>query len=135
VTCDELANQLTFQQPETAVKFVELYARHEACHEAAGHFAANAVQIIEREDDVERRSVLFVSLARAILPASKHEAALLFKRGLNELSAIGSGDHEFIGDALNFACTFRDQIMKPELAFRFAKLCELNNYDQRIWPS
>jgi len=56
--------------------------RNPDCHQQAGRVATGATKLIELEDNVESRSSLFARLARAILPANRSEATLLFKQGL-----------------------------------------------------
>ena len=119
--------------PETVIEFVRRLAVRSKCHVHAGRLAVTAVRLIEREDDVQRRTQLFARLARALLPANRTEASLLFKRGLTELDAIGSGDHEFTSELLHFSATLSGAVLQPALAMRLAKICEINVYDSHKW--
>ncbi|WP_106795716.1 hypothetical protein [Rhizobium sp. H4] len=119
--------------PETVIRFVRRLAGQRDCHAQAGQLAVLAVQLIDREDDVQRRSQLFARLSRALLRANRIEAALIFKRGLKELDAIGSGDYDFAYGLLEFAATLRNGTLPPQLALRLAKICEMNVYDSHKW--
>ncbi|MER9926397.1 hypothetical protein NKJ84_26510 [Mesorhizobium sp. M0048] len=119
--------------PESVIRVVKRFAATRSCHNEAGKLAVLAIRLVEREDDVQRRSQLFASLSRALLQANLAESALIFKRGLRELDAIGSGDYEFANELLNFTATLRDGRLKPELALRLAKICEINVYDSHKW--
>lgn len=119
--------------PDAVIRFVRRFAATRSCHSEAGKLAVLAVRLIEREDDVQRRSQLFASLSRALLQANRTESASIFKRGLRELDAIGSGDYDFANELLNFAATLRDGRLQPELALRLAKICEINVYDSDKW--
>ncbi|MER9934311.1 hypothetical protein [Mesorhizobium sp. M0088] len=119
--------------PESVICLIRRFAATRSCHSEAGKLAVLAVRLIEREDDVQRRSQLFASLSRALLQANRAESALIFKRGLRDLDAIGSGDYEFANELLHFAATLRDGTLKPELALRLAKICEINVYDSHKW--
>lgn len=113
--------------------FVDGYAKRTECHELAGRLAGAAVKKIEQEDEVQRRAALFAELARAMLAANRTEAALLFKRGISELDAIGSGDQQFTSELLLFAGSLQTKLSSPA-ALRLAKICELNLYDSDKFP-
>ncbi|NTG32638.1 hypothetical protein G6K91_00020 [Agrobacterium rhizogenes] len=119
--------------PESVIHFVKQLAERRDCHSHSGKLAVLAVRLIEREDDVQRRSQLFAGLSRALLRANCAEAALIFKRGLKELDAIGSGDHDFTYELLNFAASLRNGRLRPPFALRLAKICEINVYDSDKW--
>jgi hypothetical protein len=119
--------------PEVVIDFVGRLAVRQDCHTYAGRMATLAVRLIDGEDDVQRRSQLFARLSRALLQANRSEAALIFKRGLDELDAIGSGDGDFAHELLNFAASLRDGHLRPALALRLAKICEMNVYDSDKW--
>ncbi|WP_027488451.1 hypothetical protein [Allorhizobium undicola] len=119
--------------PEIVIHFIKRLAERRDCHAKAGQLAVLAVRLIEREDDVQRRSQLFARLSRALLRANRLEAALIFKRGLKELDAIGSGDYDFAYELLDFAATLRHGTLPPPLALRLAKICEINVYDSHKW--
>ncbi|EFL53145.1 AAA ATPase [Solidesulfovibrio fructosivorans JJ]] len=119
--------------PETIIYFVRLLAGRLNCHKQAGKMAVLAVKHIERDRDIQCRSRLFASLSRALLQANRSESTDLFKRGLQELDAIGSGDYEFAHELLQFAITLRGGHLQPNLALRLAKICEINVYDSDKW--
>lgn len=127
-------NQAEFIFAPARIAFVELLSAKAECHDVAGRAASAAIKFVQLEDDVQSRTGLFARLARALLPANKTEANLLFKRGLTELDAIGSGDHAFMNELLAFAASVRGGPVKPAAALRLAKICELNNYDSHKFP-
>lgn len=136
VTAPQLADCLEACQilaPETVIGFVKRLAERHDCHSHAGSLAVLAVRLIEREDEVQHRSQLFAQLSRALLRANRAEAASVFKRGLKELDAIGSGDYEFTYELLEFAATLRGSDLPPPLALRLAKISEINVYDSHKW--
>ncbi|BAM89476.1 AAA ATPase [Bradyrhizobium oligotrophicum S58] len=116
------------------IRFVELLSANPECHAFAGRAATAALKVIGLEDEVQQRAGLFARLARALLPANKVEAGFLFKRGLTQLDAIGSGDHDFMNELLGFAASVQDGPINPAAALRLAKICELNNYDSHKFP-
>ena len=116
------------------INFVSLLSANDECHVFAGRVAADTIKLITLEDEVENRASLFARLTRALLPANRTEANLLFKRGLTELDAIGSGDFDFMNELLSFAASIRDGHVNPATALRLAKICELNNYDSDKFP-
>jgi hypothetical protein len=119
----------------TRIAFVRQLAANPDCHQQAGRVATGATKLIELEDNVESRSSLFARLARAILPANRSEATLLFKQGLTVLDAIGSGDYAFTNELLLFAASCRKGVkLSSPAALRLAKICELNNYDSHKFP-
>ena len=118
----------------TRIHIVALLSSSSECHAYAGRAATAALKLILLEDDAQQRADLFARLSRAILPANRSEANLLFKRGLTELEAIGSGDHDFMNELLAFATSIRGGPVKSTTALRLAKICELNNYDSHKFP-
>jgi hypothetical protein len=116
------------------LELVRQLARLEDAHLEAGRAAVEAVRQIEREGNVTHRSELFATLSRALMPAALGEAASLFRRGLAELDALGSGDFEFMNEILVFSASIRGGPLRQELALRLAKICEINNYDPGKFP-
>lgn len=127
-------NQAEFVFAPARIDFVELLSAKAECHDISGRVATAALKFIQLDDDVQNRASLFARLARALLPANKTEANFLFKRGLTELDAIGSGDHDFMNELLAFAASVQGGPVKPAAALRLAKICELNNYDSHKFP-
>jgi hypothetical protein len=116
------------------VELVRQLAAQAEGHVDAGKMAVKAVQTIEQDDEVTSRARLFAQLARAIFPANHAEAAGIFKRGLTELDALGSGDYQFTNELLAYAASVRGGPTNPSSALRLAKICELNNYDSHKFP-
>jgi hypothetical protein len=131
---EECLNNCEFVSAHDRIRFVGMLSAYPDCHVHAGRMGVEAVKAIEREDEITQRAGLLADLARGILPADRSEAAILFKHGLTELDAIGSGDWQFTNKLLSFAASLRDRSLKPLTALRLAKVCELNNYDSRKFP-
>lgn len=131
---EQCVNRSEFIYSPTRIQIVTLLSSRSECHAYAGRAATAALKLILLEDDAPQRADLFARLSRAILPANRTEANLLFKRGLTELEAIGSGDHDFMNELLAFATSIRGGTVNPTTALRLAKICELNNYDSHKFP-
>ena len=131
---EQCMEQADFIYAHARIQFVELLSASPECHAIAGRAATAALKVISLEDEVQQRAGLFARLARALLPANKTEANFLFKRGLTQLDAIGSGDHDFMNEILAFAASVQGGTINPAAALRLAKICELNNYDSHKFP-
>ena len=79
-------------EASTLIKVLAILAKRDHLHILAGEQAINANSLIGNEYDVSTKASLYAQLARAILPASRDEAATYFKSGLEQMDAIGSGD-------------------------------------------
>jgi hypothetical protein len=131
---EQCVEQADFIYVHARIQFVELLSVNPECHAFAGRAATAALKVISLEDEVQQRAGFFARLARALLPANKTEANFLFKRGLAQLDAIGSGDHDFMNELLAFAASVQGGPVNPAAALRLAKICELNNYDSHKFP-
>jgi hypothetical protein len=131
---EQCIDQSDFIYAHARIQFVAFLSTRPECHAFAGRAAAAALKVINLEDEVQQRASLFALLARALLPANKTEANFLFKFGLTQLDAIGSGDHDFMNELLAFAASVRGGPVDPAAALRLAKICELNNYDSHKFP-
>ena len=108
------------------IELVEILAERPHSPVLAGETALKAQSLIERESDVDHRTSLYASLARAILPASSDEASAYFKAGLEQMDAIGSGDYDFINELLQFASTLEGSELAEQDFHALANICELN---------
>ena len=117
------------------VEVIDILARREPLHELAGEQARKACSLIEDDDEVEYRASLFGKLGRAMLSASIDEASVYFRRGLEQLDAIGSGDYEFTQELLNFASVVRDKNINERSFHTLTNILELNMGDEpEKWP-
>lgn len=124
--------------PDTLIEVVTTLARRNHLHDLAGVCAIKAARQIEAEHDVEGRSSLFARLARAILPASKAEAAGYFQKALEQLDAIGSGDYTFTNELLLFAASLKGRELEEREFHTLTNICELNIPDEAEkfpWPA
>jgi hypothetical protein len=116
--------------PATLIKNVAIMAKRKSLQALAGEEAIKTRSIIETENEVTFKASLFAELARAILSASTEEAAAYFRRGLDQLDAIGSGDYEFTNELLLFASSVRGQELDERDFHTLTNICELNITDE-----
>ena len=88
--------------------------------------ALDAELSINREDDVTIRADLFADLARAVLPLSTVDANTFFTKGIDQLDAIGSGDHEYTKELLEFASSVVGEEISEGSFHNLTNICELN---------
>ena len=92
----------------------------------ASEQALLAEKLVNREDDVATRADLFADLARAVLPISAMDANTFFRKGIDQLDAIGSGDFEYTRELLEFASSIRGEEISERSFHTLTNLCELN---------
>lgn len=112
------------------VEIVAMLAERPALRTLAGQQASNARSLIESEDNVTRRASQLADLARAMLPASRDDAATYFKDGLEQLDAIGSGDYEFTNELVLFASALKGNELDERDFHTLSNICELNLSDE-----
>ena len=112
--------------PATVIQIITILARRQPLQAQAGAEAVKARTLIQGEDDVNYRATLFSDLARAMLPASTHEAAYFFREGLEQMDAIGSGDDEFTNMLLLFASTIKGDELDERDFHTLSNIAELN---------
>ena len=120
--------------PPDLIGIVAMLSGRQDCHDLAGETALRARASIEREDEVGCRASLFARLSRAILPASKDEAASYFRAGLEQMDAIGSGDFQFTTEMLAFAGTVRGKELSDSDVHTLTNIAELNMYEADKFP-
>lgn len=111
---------------ENGIEIVGILAARPPFHVLAGSTSIKIKAAIERNDDVGQRSSLFADLARAIWPASQDETVEYFRRGLEQMDAIGSGDYQFVGELMNFATSLHGKEMADQESHVLSNICELN---------
>lgn len=114
----------------TIIEAVAIIAKRSHLHALAGKQAVKASSLIEKDYDVSSRATLYAQLARAILPASRDEAASYFKAGLEQMDAIGSGDYQFTNELLLFASSLRGDELAEQDFHTLTNICELNTPDE-----
>jgi hypothetical protein len=110
----------------TLIEVVAILAKRQPLQDLAGEEAMQARSLIDNENDVIYRASLYADLARAILPASRDEAAAYFKAGLEQMDAIGSGDYEFTNELLLFAASLKGDELDERDFHTLTNTCELN---------
>lgn len=108
------------------IQIVAILAQRRNLRELAGKQAIKIATLIEKEDEVDFSTSLFGALARAMLPASIEESSLYFRRGLERLDAIGSGDYEFTNELLLFASEINGNELDEKVFHTLTNICELN---------
>ena len=112
--------------PSSFIEVVSILAKRPPFEAVAGEQAMEVKAIIDRGDDVTYRAGLYADLARAILPASVADAAAYFRFGLDQMDAIGSGDHEFTNELLLFASSLKGEELEESGFHTLTNICELN---------
>jgi len=112
------------------IKVISFLAKRPALHELAGEKAVTAVALIEKEIEVAQRGQLLGALARAILPASPSEATVYFRRAIEQMDAIGSGDYSYANELLHFASTMKGDELAEQDFHTLANISELNLWDE-----
>jgi len=116
--------------PYNLIRIVETLARRGSLQNLAGEEAIRARRKIETLNEVRERASLYAKLGRAILPASRDEAAKYFRAGLDQLDTVGSGDFEFTNELLLFAVSLRGSELAESDFHTLANICELNLTDE-----
>lgn len=124
-----------YTSPSKLIQLITIINRDRRFDAIAVEQAVKAKDIIEREDDVERRVSFYADLARAILPVSTAEAEAYFRSGLEQLDSIGSGDYSFTNELLLFASSIKGQELSEKDFHTLTNICELNmSYDESKFP-
>lgn len=114
-------------ETSTVIEVAGMLAKRQSTRALAGEEAVKVCSLIEREDDVRNRAYFYAGLARAILPASTEEAATYFRRGLEEMDAVGSErDYGFVNELLWFAGSLKDGELDEKDFHKLTNICELN---------
>ena len=112
--------------PDNLIRIVSILAKRQPLQALAGKQAAIACKRIEAEDEVIHRAAHFGALARALLPASIEDASVYFRKGLEQMDAIGSGDYGFINELLLFASEIQGEELDERDFHTLSNICELN---------
>ena len=110
----------------SVIEVVGILAARRAFQALAGTLAVQAKAAIEREDEVDQRAAYFAALARAISAASRQEAVEYFRRGLEQMDAIGSGDYQFANELMHFASSLHGEQLADLDSHTLSNICELN---------
>ena len=110
----------------TAIEVVAILAKRQNTRVLAGEEAVKVCSLIKRETSVQKRVHFYADLARAILPASSEEAAIYFRRGLEEMDAIGFEQDGFINELLLFASLLESDELDERDFHKLTNVCELN---------
>ena len=109
---------------------VPVLAKRQPLQALAGEQALKTRSLIEVDDDVSHRASQLGALGRAILPASKEDASIYFREGLEQMDAIGSGDYQFTEELLSFASKLKGEELDECDFHTLTNICELNLGDQ-----
>lgn len=112
------------------VHLIELISDRSELHSLSGKIAVAADNLIENESDVANRAALLSRLSRSIMSVSTEESAHYFRKGLDQLDAIGSGDYEFTYELLNYASNISGVEMDDQAFHTLSNICELNMYSE-----
>lgn len=119
------------QQPivtiSKTIEIIRILAKRQNLQALAGKEAVEVENQIQEETDVATRSSYYSDLAGAILPASTEEAKTFFKKGLEQMDAIGSGDNDFTNELLLFVSSIKGtKELSDENSHILENICELN---------
>lgn len=108
------------------IALVALLASRPAFHAMAGALAIKANAATEREHDVTDRAKHFARLGQAIAIASPAEAVVYFRKGLEQMDAIGSGDYRYVEGLMHFAGALTGEGLGQRESHTLSNICELN---------
>jgi hypothetical protein len=108
------------------IGLVALLASRPAFHALAGRLAIKASAANEKEHDVTDRAAHFARLGQAIAVASPAEAVAYFRKGLEQMDAIGSGDYRFVEGLMHFASALTGEGIGQRESHTLSNICELN---------
>ena len=111
------------------IRVISIAALKPSFENIVGEQTSKAVELINLEDDVSTRADLFADLAMALLPMIPVDAKTLFRKGIDDLDAIGSGDFEFVREILEFAASLEGAEISEQGFHTLTNLCELNLSD------
>ena len=122
----EAASETGMVPTDQLIELVALLASRPTFQSLAGALAVKASTTIEQEDEVGQRADHYAALGQAMAVASSAEAVEYFRRGLDQMDAIGSGDYQFVDGLMHFASSLQgSQIGEPE-SHTLSNICELN---------
>lgn len=122
----DAASELVATPLSSLTRLVELLASRPAFHAMAGTLAIKARAAIEKEHDVTDRAAHFARLGQAIALASPAEAVAYFRKGLEQMDAIGSGDYHFVEGLMHFAGALTGEGLSQRESHTLSNICELN---------
>ncbi|MBC7395552.1 MAG: NACHT domain-containing protein [Variovorax sp.] len=108
------------------IGLVALLASRPAFHAMAGTLAIKASAATEKEHDVTVCAAHFARLGQAIALASPAEAVAYFRKGLEQMDAIGSGDYHFVEGLMHFAGSLTGEGLSQRESHTLSNICELN---------
>ncbi len=108
------------------IEIIGILAARAPLQVLAGTTAVKMKAAIECEDEVSQRASLFADLARAISPASRDEAVEYYRKGLEQMDAIGSGDYQFVNELMQFASSLQGEELANPDSHTLSNICELN---------
>ncbi len=119
------------QQPivtiSKTIEIIGILAKRQTLQALAGKEAVEVEKQIQEETDIVTKSSYYADLASAILPASVEEAKTFFKKGLEQMDAIGSGDSDFTNELLLFVSSIKGTSeLSDEISHILENICELN---------
>lgn len=116
--------------PSTLIELVSIFSRRPRLQVFAGQEALRCVSLIESENEVDYRALLYAKLSRAILPASTEESSEYFRTGLEQMDAIGSGDYQYTNHLFILAASVKGAELKEADFHTLSNIAELNLTDE-----
>ncbi|WP_161499728.1 NACHT domain-containing protein [Limnohabitans sp. TS-CS-82] len=122
----EAASELDAAPLSSLIGLVAWLASRPAFNAMAGTLAIKASAAIEKDHDVTDRAAHFARLGQAISLASPAEAVVYFRKGLEQMDAIGSGDYHFVEGLMHFAGALTGEGLSQRESHTLSNICELN---------
>ncbi len=113
------------------IDIVALLAARPRFQALAGSLAIKANAATEREDEVGERATHLARLGQAMSLASPAESVVYFRRGLDQMDAIGSGDYQFVNGLMHLASSLRGDEIADLDSHTLSNICELNLGEER----
>jgi hypothetical protein len=115
-------------------KLTAIFSSYDYLHEHAGKTAMKAAVRIENDSDVASRASDYAALASAIAQASPDEMTAFFRKGVEQVDMIGSGDYWFTNELLSFASAVKDEELENEDIHTLTNIAELNLSESEKFP-
>lgn len=129
-----LVDQGKIAHVKDLIQLTSIFSSYDVFHEHAGIMATKAVARIENESEVTRRASDYASLARAIMPASLDEMTAYFRKGVEQVDMIGSGDYRFTNELLLFASEINGEELENQDLHILTNIAELNIDENDKFP-
>ena len=120
-------------KPESVISFVRYFSRIQKLHKISSQLQIIAQDCIDKVKSSSDQAELLAELSRAYMLTDLAEAKRIFELGELQFNKIGTRDDKLVWLMIKFAATIKNSGVSNELAFKYAKFCEVNVHDRRDW--